>query len=88
MLAQQRRTAILERVHLHGAVRVGDLVAEFGVSDVTIRRDLETLAEKGLLAKVHGGATMARWGSTEEPGFAANVLRQRAEKAAIVARAA
>jgi DeoR/GlpR family transcriptional regulator of sugar metabolism len=88
MLAQQRRTAILERVRLHGAVRVGDLVAEFGVSDMTIRRDLETLAEKGLLAKVHGGATTDRLGSTEEPGFAAKVLRQRVEKAAIVARAA
>ena len=54
-----------------GGVRVADLVGELGVSDMTIRRDLEVLAERGLLAKVHGGATAAAPGSTDEPGFAA-----------------
>ncbi|HZM79216.1 MAG TPA: DeoR/GlpR family DNA-binding transcription regulator [Candidatus Limnocylindrales bacterium] len=88
MLAQQRQTAILERVRLHGGVRVSDLVVEFGVSDMTIRRDLEALADQGLVAKVHGGATVIRPGSTEEPGFAAKSVRNRAEKAAIAARAA
>ncbi|HYN95919.1 MAG TPA: DeoR/GlpR family DNA-binding transcription regulator [Pilimelia sp.] len=88
MLAPQRQAAILERVRSAGGVRVSELVAEFGVSDMTIRRDLETLAERGLLAKVHGGATTAATGSTDEPGFAAKSVRQRAEKAAIAARAA
>lgn len=88
VLAQQRQAAILERVRLHGGVRVSDLVTEFGVSDMTIRRDLETLAEQGLVAKVHGGATVARPGSSEEPGFAAKSVRNRAEKAAIAASAA
>ncbi|WP_026209049.1 DeoR/GlpR family DNA-binding transcription regulator [Catelliglobosispora koreensis] len=88
MLAQQRQAAILERVRLHGGVRVSDLVTEFSVSDMTIRRDLETLADQGLVAKVHGGATVVRPGSTEEPGFAAKSVRNRAEKAAIASRAA
>ncbi|HEX6681577.1 MAG TPA: DeoR/GlpR family DNA-binding transcription regulator [Candidatus Limnocylindrales bacterium] len=88
MLAQQRQNAILQRVRLHGGVKVSDLVAEFGVSDMTIRRDLEALAELGLVSKVHGGATVIRPGSTEEPGFAAKSVRNRAEKAAIAARAA
>jgi DeoR/GlpR family transcriptional regulator of sugar metabolism len=88
MLAQQRQAAILERVRRSGGVKVADLVAEFQVSDMTIRRDLESLAERGLLAKVHGGATVLPPGSTEEPGFAAKSVRQRAEKAAIAARAA
>lgn len=88
MLAQQRQVAILERVRLHGGVRVSDLVVEFGVSDMTIRRDLETLADQGLVAKVHGGATSVRPGSTEEPGFAAKSVRNRQEKSAIAARAA
>jgi DeoR/GlpR family transcriptional regulator of sugar metabolism len=87
MLAQQRQTAILERVRHEGGVRVSDLVVEFGVSDMTIRRDLEALADQGLVAKVHGGATVIRPGSTEEPGFAAKSVRNRAEKAAIAARA-
>ncbi|MEQ4302899.1 DeoR/GlpR family DNA-binding transcription regulator [Plantactinospora sp. B6F1] len=88
MLAQQRQAAILDRVRTAGGVRVTELAGEFGVSDMTIRRDLEALAERGLLAKVHGGATTARPGSTDEPGFAAKSVRQRAEKAAIAAEAA
>ncbi|MDH2429765.1 DeoR/GlpR family DNA-binding transcription regulator [Sphaerisporangium sp. TRM90804] len=88
MLAQQRRQAILERVRRNGAARVADLVRELGVSDMTIRRDLEVLAERGLVEKVHGGATTAGSGSTEEPGFAAKSVRQQAEKEAIARRAA
>ncbi|PZG13598.1 DeoR family transcriptional regulator [Micromonospora craterilacus] len=86
MLAQQRQAAILDRVRATGGVRVGELATEFGVSDMTIRRDLDLLHERGLLAKVHGGATAA--GSTDEPGFQAKSVRQQAEKAAIAARAA
>jgi len=88
MLAQQRQAAILDLVRRHGGVRVSQLVRQFGVSDMTIRRDLEALAERGLVDKVHGGATVAGPGSTEEPGFDAKSVRQRAEKAAIAARAA
>lgn len=88
MLAQQRQALILDRVRIAGGVRVTALATEFGVSDMTIRRDLESLAERGLLAKVHGGATTAGPGSTHEPGFEAKSIRQRAEKAAIAGRAA
>ncbi|MFC0503375.1 DeoR/GlpR family DNA-binding transcription regulator [Micromonospora costi] len=88
MLAQQRQAAILERVRAAGGVRVTELAAEFGVSDMTIRRDLETLHDRGLLAKVHGGATLAGPGSTDEPGFRAKSVRQPGEKAAIAERAA
>ena len=88
LLASQRQTAILEMVRRHGGVRVSQLVQEFGVSDMTIRRDLESLAERGLVDKVHGGATVASPGSTEEPGFDVKSMRQRTEKAAIAERAA
>ncbi|PWU43843.1 DeoR family transcriptional regulator [Micromonospora globispora] len=88
MLARQRQAAILERVRSTGGVRVTELAAEFGVSDMTIRRDLDTLHEQGLLAKVHGGATIAGPSSTDEPGFRAKSVRQSAEKAAIATRAA
>ncbi|MEU4437224.1 DeoR/GlpR family DNA-binding transcription regulator [Micromonospora chalcea] len=88
MLAQQRQSAILELIRQSGGVRVSHLVSRFGVSDMTIRRDLEVLAERGLIDKVHGGATLAGPGSTEEPGFAAKSVRQQAEKRAIVERAA
>ncbi|MGB2571555.1 DeoR/GlpR family DNA-binding transcription regulator [Micromonospora citrea] len=88
MLARQRQAAILDRVRATGGVRVSELSVEFGVSDMTIRRDLDVLHEQGLLAKVHGGATVAGPGSTDEPGFHAKSVRQLAEKAAIAARAA
>ncbi|GAA1793663.1 DeoR/GlpR transcriptional regulator [Planosporangium flavigriseum] len=88
MLAQQRQSAILDLVRRHGGMRVSQLVQQFGVSDMTIRRDLETLAERGLVDKVHGGATVSGPGSTEEPGFDAKSVRQRTEKSAIAARAA
>ncbi|MCW2903219.1 MAG: DeoR family transcriptional regulator [Streptosporangiaceae bacterium] len=88
MLAPQRRQTILARIRERGAVRVADLVRELGVSDMTVRRDLEALAERGLVDKVHGGATSVGPGSTEEPGFAAKSVRQRREKEAIAAHAA
>ncbi|WP_214109702.1 DeoR/GlpR family DNA-binding transcription regulator [Acrocarpospora catenulata] len=88
MLAQQRQQAILERVRRTGGVRVADLVRDLGVSDMTIRRDLEALADRGLLEKVHGGATVPGPGSADEPGFAAKSVRQQAEKEAIARHAA
>ncbi len=88
MLAPQRQQAILDMVRRLGGVRVADLVREFGVSDMTVRRDLEMLAERGLVSKVHGGATAVDQRSTDEPGFAAKMVRQQAEKEAIAARAA
>ncbi|PXY29272.1 DeoR family transcriptional regulator [Prauserella sp. PE36] len=87
MLASQRRTRILEEVRRSGAVRVSALVANLGVSDMTIRRDLEVLAQEGQLRKVHGGAVLPGGRSTEEPGFAAKSNRQNAEKEAIATAA-
>ncbi|MEH1098854.1 DeoR/GlpR family DNA-binding transcription regulator [Micromonospora sp. CPCC 205561] len=88
MLARQRQAAILGLIRQHGGVRVSYLVSRFGVSDMTIRRDLEALAERGLIDRVHGGATLAGLDSAEEPGFVAKSARQQAEKRAIAARAA
>lgn len=70
MLARQRQELISHAVDEHGGIRVSELVAELGVSDMTIRRDIEALARKGLVRKVHGGATRADR-SADEPGFTA-----------------
>lgn len=88
MLAQQRQTLILDLVQRDGAARVGDLVARFQVSDMTIRRDLDVLVRRGLIDKVHGGATVPMAGSTDEPGFAEKSLREQVEKRGIARRAA
>src|SRR4051812_28293697 len=83
MLARQRQALILDRVREDGAVRVADLVRDLGVSDMTIRRDLEILDERGLLEKVHGGATSISGSAVFEPGFAVKSSLQQAEKDAI-----
>ena len=88
MLARQRQALILEEARRTGAVRVSDLVARLGVSDMTVRRDLDVLAGRGLVEKVYGGATSVVGKSTDEPGFEAKSVRQRAQKEAIAQLAA
>jgi DeoR/GlpR family transcriptional regulator of sugar metabolism len=75
-------------VRERGGARVSDLVELLGVSDMTIRRDIEALASRGLVEKVHGGATAASERSADEPGFEAKSFRAQPEKEAIAAAAA
>lgn len=56
MLAAERRHEILARLDRDGRVVVAELVAGLSVSEDTVRRDLEELAGRGLLHRVHGGA--------------------------------
>ncbi|MGY6018797.1 DeoR/GlpR family DNA-binding transcription regulator [Streptomyces spinosirectus] len=71
LLAEQRRSLILEEVRRRGGVRVNELTRKLGVSDMTVRRDLDALARQGVLEKVHGGAVPVVEASTHEPGFEA-----------------
>ena len=87
MLATQRRELILAEVERAGGVRVSELTELLGVSDMTVRRDLEQLEAHGWLHKVHGGAVLAV-SSTEEPGFEVKSSMQQPAKRAIAARAA
>ena len=87
-LARQRQTLILERVREQGAVRVADLVQTLGVSDMTVRRDLELLQDRGLIEKVHGGAAAIEGSALFEPGFTVKSSLMQAEKLVIAAAAA
>ncbi len=88
MLAPQRHAHILERLRATGAVRVADLMAELGVSDMTVRRDLEVLESGGHLVKVHGGATLLRESASHEPGFKTKRSLEHDAKVAIARLAA
>ncbi|WP_414642548.1 substrate-binding domain-containing protein [Actinocrinis sp.] len=57
MSAEERHRRILEVVERRGSVRVADLGAELGVAPVTARRDVEALAARGLLHRVHGSVS-------------------------------
>ncbi|MPY54059.1 DeoR/GlpR family DNA-binding transcription regulator [Streptomyces acidicola] len=71
LLAEQRRALILDEVRRRGGVRVNELTRKLGVSDMTVRRDLDALARQGAVEKVHGGAVPVAEASTHEPGFEA-----------------
>ncbi|MBV9329367.1 MAG: DeoR/GlpR transcriptional regulator [Chloroflexi bacterium] len=54
----ERRQRILGLAQARGQVLVTDLSDAFGVSEVTIRGDLTSLARRGLLIRTHGGALL------------------------------
>jgi DeoR/GlpR family transcriptional regulator of sugar metabolism len=56
MLKKERQEFILHQLNLHNKVLCADLSNMMGVSDDTIRRDLQELAQEEKLIKVHGGA--------------------------------
>jgi DeoR family transcriptional regulator, aga operon transcriptional repressor len=55
---RRRLNQILSTVVDRGQIDVPSLAGEFGVSQATIRRDLETLQDQRLVARTHGGATV------------------------------
>ncbi|WP_046370769.1 DeoR/GlpR family DNA-binding transcription regulator [Flavihumibacter petaseus] len=56
MLKKERQAYILHQINLHNKVLSAQLCEEINVSEDTIRRDLQELADGGKLIKVHGGA--------------------------------
>lgn len=87
MLAKERHEQILFELRRRGGVRVTELAARLGVSDMTIRRDLDALQVDGLVEKVHGGAVLPGH-TADEPGFEEKRTREQREKAAIARAAA
>ncbi|WEK34759.1 MAG: DeoR/GlpR family DNA-binding transcription regulator [Candidatus Pseudobacter hemicellulosilyticus] len=56
MLKKERQAYILHQINLHNKVLSSGLSTEMSVSEDTIRRDLQELADDGKIIKVHGGA--------------------------------
>ncbi|MER5931939.1 substrate-binding domain-containing protein [Streptomyces sp. NPDC002054] len=50
----QRQAQVLALVQVRGSLRVTDLAAELGVSPVTLRRDIEAMAARGEIRRLHG----------------------------------
>ncbi|KUL38195.1 cytochrome C [Streptomyces sp. NRRL F-4489] len=88
LLAEQRRALILDEVRRRGGARVTELTRRMGVSDMTVRRDLDALARQGMIEKVHGGALPVSDPSAHEPGFEAKSGLEPGAKAAIAEAAA
>jgi DeoR/GlpR family transcriptional regulator of sugar metabolism len=87
VLPSQRRQAALRRLTTLGEVGFAELAEEFGVSEMTIRRDVETLESEGLARRVRGGAISVTSRSYEPP-FGVRATTAAQAKAAIGAAAA
>jgi DeoR/GlpR family transcriptional regulator of sugar metabolism len=79
----RRRQEILRAVQ-SGSAHVSDLAESFGVSEMTVRRDLRELARDGRLERVRGGAVSA----DAEPPFEQTVVERYEAKDRIGAAAA
>lgn len=73
MKADARRSLIQDRVLAEGEVEFALLAQEFGVSEMTIRRDIDALQSQGVLRRVTGGA-IAFTGRGYEPPYKARAL--------------
>ncbi|MCZ3386167.1 MAG: DeoR/GlpR family DNA-binding transcription regulator [Actinomycetia bacterium] len=83
-LRVSRLTEIQQMVADDDAVTIGQLVARLGVSEATVRRDLDALQQSGVVQRTHGGAVATQ---VRELPYPVRGSRQVLEKRAI-ARAA
>ena len=85
MLKKERQAFILHQVNLHNKVLSSTLSLEINVSEDTIRRDLQELAEEGRLIKVHGGALSPSFNQVYYPS---NNIYSHSQKKIIAQKAA
>ncbi len=85
--AELRRIRIAERVREDGLLRVAEAARLFGVSEVTVRADLDQLEAAGLVRRMHGAAVPVVGAPREEPVERVSA-RDAAVKAAIGRRTA
>jgi DeoR/GlpR family transcriptional regulator of sugar metabolism len=83
----RRRSMIVEELERQQLIKVADLSEHLGVSEVSIRRDLQRLEELGLLKRVHGGAVATSNAPLGE-SFSAKIRAQAEKKERIGAAAA
>ncbi|MBX3048113.1 MAG: DeoR/GlpR transcriptional regulator [Anaerolineales bacterium] len=83
----ERRRWISEQVISAGHITIADISTEFGVSEMTARRDLSALDRDGLVRRVHGGAIVSL-GRSFEPPFRSRLNNQTEVKRRIGLKAA
>ena len=74
-----RQQSILERARERGYVSIDELAQAFAVTPQTIRRDINQLAEQGLLRRTHGGAA-SEASSIQNTAYAMRAGQMRDEK--------
>ncbi len=86
MLKQNRQAQILEMLHNDGEVMISKLSRHFGVAEMTIRRDLDSLAQNGQILRIHGGAVPKEQG-LEQAGTGKPKIDNKQAKIAVACKA-
>ena len=84
---EERKQTILERLNRENRVYVSDLSQALEVSEVTIRKDLKELEERGALRRTHGGAANLEEKGAVEPSLD-KLLQVHTEEKRAIARGA
>jgi DeoR/GlpR family transcriptional regulator of sugar metabolism len=87
-LPARRRTELVRLARTRGQVTVAEIAGLFEVSADTVRRDLDLLAERGLLTRTHGGAVASDGLVTRDTPFAERLMTRKDAKARIARAAA
>ena len=87
MKREERRQEIINLLVESRAVELDDIAARFGVSKMTVHRDLDDLERAGVLRKVRGGATIDA-GTQFESDFRFRELQEADVKRALAETAA
>jgi DeoR family transcriptional regulator of aga operon len=83
LLPEARRSQILAIIEQRGFVRVSQLSRYLGVSDVTVRADLDALASNRAVQRVHGGAISGLRAAALERPFEQSLMSAAQEKVRI-----
>jgi DeoR/GlpR family transcriptional regulator of sugar metabolism len=88
LTAYERRQTLVEMLRRQPGLRVPEIAKEMGVSDGTVRNDLNALEETGQLTRVHGGAVLSDARQLPNAAFSIRHQEHASEKNAIGGRAA
>lgn len=69
MIQLERQNQILQWLYQRGFLSTQEVAKQFGVSQMTVWRDIDDLASQGLAKRVHGGLALACWQLGNEAGF-------------------
>ncbi|HTV57052.1 MAG TPA: transcriptional repressor AgaR [Terriglobia bacterium] len=88
MIAEERRQKIVSLLQTEGRVLVSSLSKQFKVSQITIRKDLDSLHSRGLVQRSHGGALAPSSSALFDPSLREKQLLHAEEKRRIAVAAA
>jgi DeoR/GlpR family transcriptional regulator of sugar metabolism len=78
--AADRQDEIMIRVLAQRVVRIKDLAVELNVSEMTIRRELDQLADQGQIERIHGGARLRQLATEEESYLQRSAVQAEAKE--------